>query len=374
MGSGTLLRSHLRDSRKRSGLSQQALAERVGITRQAVIALEAGRQVPSTAVALQLARALGVRVEDLFSLPADDELEVELPLARRDLPGAGIESTRVSLGRVAGRWVAHRLEEATVAADGVVVSAGPRGARVRPLLDCEQLESNVLVAGCAPLLGALSQRVGSRHTDARVTWLAASSRRALELLATRAVHAAGVHLGEGQSLKRHLTKVRRAYPGENLLVVNLTRWRQGLVLQPGNPLCIRGPEDLLRPGLRFAHREDGAGARALLTRLLAADAGDLTRKLPGPLAPGHLEVGRFVRYGAADAGVAIENVALAAGLGFVPLSEERFDLIIPASIASHGPVNRLIGCLDDPAFRLEAGQLPGYDCSQAGQVTTLDAA
>jgi putative molybdopterin biosynthesis protein len=81
-----------------------------------------------------------------------------------------------------------------------------------------------------------------------------------------------------------------------------------------------------------------------------------------------------VRCGAADAGVAIESVALAAGLGFVPLTEERFDLVVPASVAESAPVSRLLESLDDPAFKTEMGHLPGYDADLVGHVTTVEAA
>ena len=51
-------------------MTQQALAERVGVTRQTIIALEAGRYVPSLLLAFRLAAALGVRVEDVFQYEA----------------------------------------------------------------------------------------------------------------------------------------------------------------------------------------------------------------------------------------------------------------------------------------------------------------
>jgi len=47
-------------------MTQQALAEKVGVTRQTIIALEAGKYVPSLLLALRLAAAFGVRVEDVF--------------------------------------------------------------------------------------------------------------------------------------------------------------------------------------------------------------------------------------------------------------------------------------------------------------------
>jgi putative transcriptional regulator len=47
-------------------ITQQTLAERVGVTRQTIIALEAGKYVPSLLLAFRLASAFGVRVEDVF--------------------------------------------------------------------------------------------------------------------------------------------------------------------------------------------------------------------------------------------------------------------------------------------------------------------
>src|SRR5256885_17242066 len=68
------LENGLRRARHRSGLKQAELAARAGISRQTLSALEAGRAQPSTAIALNLARALGCRVEELFWLPEEGEV------------------------------------------------------------------------------------------------------------------------------------------------------------------------------------------------------------------------------------------------------------------------------------------------------------
>jgi putative transcriptional regulator len=49
-------------------MTQQALAERVGVTRQTIIALEAGRYAPSLPLAVRIARVFGVGVEDVFQI------------------------------------------------------------------------------------------------------------------------------------------------------------------------------------------------------------------------------------------------------------------------------------------------------------------
>lgn len=48
-------------------ITQEELARRVGVTRQTIIALEAGKYVPSLYLAFRIARAFGVNIEEVFS-------------------------------------------------------------------------------------------------------------------------------------------------------------------------------------------------------------------------------------------------------------------------------------------------------------------
>ena len=367
----TQLHNDVRRRRRNLGLSQEALGDRVGVSRHAIMAIERGRRVPSTSLALRLADAFACTVDDLFRLEPVAELEVRLPPPHPPATALPRPSPRVAVGRVGGQWAAHPLPaHATRAADAILEGDAPGRARaVRPM---RQLERNVLVAGCAPLLANLAHRVGEGSGDARATWISASSHRALDLLAAGMVHIAGLHLSGGGPGGANVEAVRRRFPGRRMLVVNLTRWRQGLVVAARNPLGIREAADLLRPGVRVVAREAGTGADELVARLLAGEA-DGRPGFSGPVAEGHLDVARRVHCGAADAGVAIESAALAWGLGFVPLVEERFDLVIPAGIAEAPPVSRFLETLDDPGFRAEAASLPGYDTSISGHASTLEA-
>jgi len=60
----------LKVARARADLTQEQLAAKVGVTRKTINTIERGHFVPSTLLALKLARALGVKVEELFSLDA----------------------------------------------------------------------------------------------------------------------------------------------------------------------------------------------------------------------------------------------------------------------------------------------------------------
>ena len=62
------LKNNLKVFRARNDLTQAELAERIGVTRKTINTIETGRFVPSTVLALRLARAFGVSVEELFEL------------------------------------------------------------------------------------------------------------------------------------------------------------------------------------------------------------------------------------------------------------------------------------------------------------------
>jgi putative transcriptional regulator len=66
------LQNRLRERRNQNGLTQEALAQAVGVTRQTIIAVEQGKHEPSVRLALEIARALGDSIERLFWLEEED--------------------------------------------------------------------------------------------------------------------------------------------------------------------------------------------------------------------------------------------------------------------------------------------------------------
>src|SRR5712692_1468339 len=157
----SLLDNQVRSRRQATGLNQQALATRCGLTRQAISAIEAGQYIPNTAVALRLARVLNCTVEELFRFPAaPSQVEVEL---LGEMAAAGSERMRLLLARVGERLLAHPLTgpmAVSTAADGLTAGTAPdqrlstrRGVTVDLLVDAQVLEHTVVVLGCDPALG-----------------------------------------------------------------------------------------------------------------------------------------------------------------------------------------------------------------------------
>ena len=112
-------------------------------------------------------------------------------------------------------------------------------------------------------------------------------------------------------------------------MIALARREQGLVVAAGNPLQLRDVASIAAQRARLALRPQGAGAQLLLLALLArAGLAFDALTLVKPVCPTGADIAQAVRSGRADCGIATRAVAQAAGLDFVPLTWERFDLAL----------------------------------------------
>jgi excisionase family DNA binding protein len=153
------------------------------------------------------------------------------------------------------------------------------------------------------------------------------------------------------------------------VLVGFVRREQGLLLPPGNPKSLNSLADVLALGARTAVRQRGAGADMLLSLLLAdagAKDGDLSRLEPPCLTGPDLAVA--VRTGRADCGIATRAAARAAGLDFVSLAWESFDLLMRQRTYFQQPIQALLGFLRQDTFVSRAAELAGYDPAPAGQI------
>ena len=145
-------------------------------------------------------------------------------------------------------------------------------------------------------------------------------------------------------------------------------WEQGLLVARDNPKRLLGIEGLARAGLRLANREKGSGSRQLLDDRLRA-AGIAARNVTGYRerpAGGHLEAAWRVHVGLADCCVATRSAARAFGLGFLPLTSERYDLLIREEHLGLGALERLLETLSHSALRRELEGLCAYDTRETG--------
>ena len=371
-------RARLRLARQARGLSQQQLAGVAGVTRQAVSAVESGHSDPSLRVALGLARALGMTVEELFGPGDPGDPVLARPVAAVNGPGS-----RVALATVGDTFVALPLQADTAArmgfgpAGGLVAGSSPAPAagsparrepwNLVPVRPIGPPRPTVVVAGCDPALPLLETPLALLDPPLAFAWWPCGSGEAMRLAAAGLVHAAGVHQVEPSDPTAGPadTGDPAELPGGGE-VVGFASWREGLVVRPGTH--VRGLDDVARQGLRLVNREPGAQARALLDRerlRLRLDPAELRGY--DSRAAGHLQVAAAIAGGLADAGVSSEPAALAYELDFIPLAAERFDLVLPAKHAASREVQGLLKVLTSPWLLAQLASLPGYDAGRCGE-------
>jgi putative molybdopterin biosynthesis protein len=181
------------------------------------------------------------------------------------------------------------------------------------------------------------------------------------------VHVACVHLmdPDGSYSTEHL----RELLGRDIVIVSFSIRTQGLFLPPGNPSGVKDLSDALGRTMRWAIREVGTGTRALLDREI-----DIHDVEPGVLHKGavptssHLETALAVLMDKADIGLGIEAAAGMTGCSFIPVRQERFDLIIRKENYFMEQVQGLLGLVRDEAFHDLAASFKGYDITDSGRI------
>ena len=372
-GHGAGSGARLRYARRARGFSQLQLASTARVSRQAVSAVESGISDPSLRVALALARALGMTIEELFG--SDDAVA---PVAATPVAPLGGKGARVTLAPLADGYVALPLRGATAGRAGFLPAGGlvagtdrdpePTRRNVRPI---GPPRPTLVAAGCDPALPLLEAPLGLLDSPVAFTWWPCPSQEALQLAADGLVHVAGTHL-RGPGSDYNITPAGDLLPdgGE---VIGFCSWQEGLVLRPELADKASGIQDVADSGLRLVNREPGAEARNLLDRTLA-DAGIEGSQLPGyhTRAAGHLDVAAAIAAGLADAGIASEPAARAYDLGFIPLAAEHFNLVIPAGYINTREVQGLLKVFSSAWLIDQLAALPGYDPGRCGkQIATL---
>jgi putative molybdopterin biosynthesis protein len=366
--------NNLHQVRVQKGYTQQALAGRVGISRQAYAAIEAGRSIPSTDVAMKLALALDTTVEGIFSLKDDSEVTVAAQPAA-DLTTAE-NNTPVRLTQVGPRLLARPSFGASAAAHQFIPAEGlirstreSDGQLLVQLLDEEATKIPTLVmSGCDPAAAFLASALGKKGV--RLVSLERGSQDALRELAWGEAHIAGCHIFDEASGCFNLPWIAKLVPFP-CTVLHFAVWREGLMTAPGNPKGIGGIDDFARPDVSMVNRQKGSGSRMLLDRLLGQH-GILSSQAHGygREVNGHLTAAEVIAAGFADVGVGIEAAAKAFELGFVPLGEEQYDLVIPNHFIEQLSTSLLLDTLRKGSIRRSLSALGSYDTTSMGLPVT----
>ncbi len=296
------------------------------------------------------------------------------------------EFLRVRLGKVGPPLIATPLSRGSglitslSRADGIIriprLSEGlmeGEQVQVELLREKEDIENSIIMIGSHDLiLDLLATQLNRRSPNFSLSSTHVGSMGGLLALQKGRAHLAGTHLFDPETGQYNGPYVRRILGGMKVHLVQLVHRQQGLILACGNPKKIKGVQDLTREGTVFINRQKGSGTRMLFDHLLQ-EHGLRPEAIRGYEREEftHMAVAVAVLSGSADAGVGIYAAAKALDLAFVPITMERYDLVIPGTFFHDEKIQALLDVIRSEEFRQSVEQLGGYDVSGAGEPLPL---
>src|SRR3954471_531906 len=214
-----------------------------------------------------------------------------------------------------------------------------------------------------------------RESDSGLASLPEGSEAGLRRLTRGEVMVAAIHLHrlDGDDETANLAAVADAPGLHDAVVLGFARREQGILIAPGNPLGLSDMASIATTRARMAQRPAGAGAQLLLLALLTRAGIALDDlKLAKPAFPTGPDIAQAIRAGRIDCGIATRSVARSAGLDFLPLTWERFDLVMRQRDHFMKGPQALFDFMRQQVLRDRAAELDGYDISDAGIVRLVN--
>ena len=191
----------------------------------------------------------------------------------------------------------------------------------------------------------------------------------LMALAQNKADIAVTHLWDESTNTYNAPFIRRLLPGRPLKIVTLLHRSMGLITPSGNPQKLRNLSDLARSGARFINRQPGSGTRVWLDAQLKL-LNIAPQRINGYRQEvfTHFAIAEAVKTGAATVGLGIHAAAAANDLHFIPLTQERYDLVFSEAAWNAPAGQALLRLIRSSRFKEVVAALGGYDTAQTGVI------
>ena len=318
-----------------------------------------------------------------LGLPVPQRPKLPVTLGRRVVSEIGVEEfVRMSVGFVNGRYIANPLTRGAgvtmslVRADGLlVIPANSMGYEQDETVELElyrpenEMRHNLLAAGSHDLvIDLLATKLKEHNPLMNLTSAHLGSMGGIAAIGRGQAHLAGVHLFDPETASYNLPYIKKLLPDQKLHLVNLVYRMQGWIVPKGNPDRVETVQQLAENNLSFVNRQRGAGTRLLFDHLLQEVAISPDR-IDGYAREEHthLNVAAAVAAGTAQVGLGILPAAKAFDLDFIPLVEERYDLLMSDSFYTSPEAAALLEIICDPGFKEKVEAMGGYSMRDAGK-------
>ncbi|MCL2678465.1 MAG: molybdopterin biosynthesis protein [Clostridiales bacterium] len=295
------------------------------------------------------------------------------------------EYVRVKVGRVGGRLVASPLARGAGAAMSLVRADGfcvinrdsegvEAGGEVDVILNRrpQDLEHTVVSIGSHDLLlDLIADMMPNLYPGIHLSSTHVGSMGGLLSLKNGEAHIAPIHLLDEATGTYNIQIIKKLFGKSPMALIKGVGRVQGIMVQKGNPLGIAGIGDLTR--CRYINRQRGAGTRLLFDYRLKSK-GISPENITGydREAATHMSVAAAINGGSADAGMGILSAAMAMGLDFIPVGDERYDFAIAAESLELSHIRAFIGTLKSPGLLAKLKELGGYTADNCGEIVIID--
>ena len=229
-------------------------------------------------------------------------------------------------------------------------------------------EPDLILAGQDVVLDILANYLQEFGVNTARTYL--SSFEGLLSLYQDNIQVAACHLYDGN--EHNVPFVRTLMPGVPAVLINISYRTQGFYVQKGNPKGITGWEDLGREDISVLNRRPGSSARILMDihlKKLGIPAASV--KGYEKIMKSHLTMAAAIAAGEADLAIGTERISRQMEhIDFIPLLEERFDLVIKKEMLQTQPIQKLLEVLNSAVFRKEVTRFSGNDYRDMGKIIT----
>lgn len=315
----------------------------------------------------------------------EEKEELTAIISRQISSNIGVdEFVRVKVGRVGEKYVVTPMGRgagllmSVVRADGfMLIPKGSEGysqgseVKVNLWRSKREIDNTIVCIGSHDnTLDIIYNFLRKRYPHITLSSAHVGSMAGLIAIKKREAHVAGTHLLDEETGQYNVPFIKKLMADREIFLINLVYRIQGFIVKKGNPKNINRFEDLTRQDVVFINRQAGSGTRLLLDKHLrelnippSAIRGYETDEYT------HMGVAAAVLTGRADVGLGILSAAQALGLDFIPLAEERYDLVIPAEFMDLEIIKALLDTItNDKEFRETVLKLGGYDIRDMGKI------
>ena len=275
-----------------------------------------------------------------------------------------IKAGRIPSTRVTGKWIFPKnlIDE--------WIETNARGGMAEARKKGRKIEGALLAAGSNdPVLDFLQTDLRRSFPEIYLFSTNIGSAEGLKALNRGYTDIAWCHLFDPKTKEYNTPYLPSYLPGMKAVVVNLFYRDLGFTVPRGNPLGIKGFKDLTKKGVRFINRQKGSGTRLLIDQRLK-EIELVQSRIAGydNEVNTHFEVGLSILNGTANVGITSVAASKLLSLEFIPITHERFDMVLDQKTFFGKNVQAFIELLHSREFREKVQRIGGYDLKESGRV------